>query len=101
MYFSILSIPHARAKLFSEAWLILSENGLSMPLGFFSIRLAAFQACCWADPPAGERSELFPSTADLKIYHGIIRTLCNVKPDSHAHAAGGQIPNADTTCDLG
>jgi hypothetical protein len=24
----------ARAKLFSEAWLILSENGLSMPLSF-------------------------------------------------------------------
>jgi hypothetical protein len=26
MYFSILSIPPARAKLFSEAWLILSEK---------------------------------------------------------------------------
>jgi hypothetical protein len=25
-YFSILSIPPARAKLFSEAWLILSEK---------------------------------------------------------------------------
>jgi hypothetical protein len=33
-YFSILSILPARVKLFSEAWLILSENGLSMPLNF-------------------------------------------------------------------
>jgi hypothetical protein len=33
-YFSILSILPARAKLFSEDWLIRSENGPSMPLSF-------------------------------------------------------------------
>jgi hypothetical protein len=33
-YFSILSILPAGAKLFKEDWLILSENGLSMPLSF-------------------------------------------------------------------
>jgi hypothetical protein len=61
-YFSILSILPARAKLFSEDWLILSENVLSMPSSFFySIKLAAFQASGVAhmklhvmtnDPPA-------------------------------------------------
>jgi hypothetical protein len=34
LFFSILSIPPARAKLFREAWLILSENGLYRPLSF-------------------------------------------------------------------
>jgi hypothetical protein len=33
-YSYILSILPARAKLFSEDWLILSENGTFMPLSF-------------------------------------------------------------------
>jgi hypothetical protein len=43
-YFSILLIPPARAKLFSEAWLILSENGLSMPLSFLFDQTGRFSS---------------------------------------------------------